>query len=69
MLDNRVASRIEQALQGLEHGSIQLVIHDAQVVRIERIEKVRLTVSTEALIKSARQPTDSPEVCREEAGG
>ena len=69
MLDNRVAQRIEQALQGLEHGSVQLVVHEAQVVRIERIEKVRLTVSTEAWKTPLRQPTDSPEVCREESGG
>lgn len=68
MLDNAVARRIEQALQGLEHGSVQLVIHDAHVVRIERIEKVRLTVSTEAWKTPLRQPTDSPEAAHEKSG-
>lgn len=57
-----VARRIAQALDGLEHGSIQLVVHDSQIVRIERIERVRLTVSTEARQQLSGQPTDSPEV-------
>ena len=69
MLDNHIAHRIEQALKGLEHGSVQLVIHDAQLVRIERVEKVRLTVSTEATLQKTGQPTDSPEVCHGESGG
>ena len=57
-----VARRIAQALRGLEHGSIQLVVHDSQIVRIERVERVRLTVSTEACQQFSGQPTDSPEV-------
>ncbi len=69
MLERHVSQRIEQALKDLEHGSVQLVVHDSQIVRIERIEKVRLTVSAEAIKSQVRQPTDSPEVCREESGG
>ena len=41
---------------------MQLVVHDAQIVRIERIERVRLTVSAEAQSPISRQPTESPEV-------
>ena len=57
-----VARRIAQALRGLEHGSVQLVVHDSQIVRIERVERVRLTVSTEASSHISGQPTESPEV-------
>jgi len=48
MLSSALTQRIERALRGLQHGAVQLVIHDAQVVRIERVERVRLTVSPEA---------------------
>ena len=48
MLSSALAQRIERALRGLQHGAVQLVIHDAHVVRIERVERVRLTVSPEA---------------------
>ena len=68
-MEAQVAQRIEQALRGLEHGSVQLVVHDSQIVRIERVERLRLTVPAEAIKSQVRQPTDSPEVCREESGG
>ena len=61
-LGSAAARRIAQALRGLAHGSIQLVVHDSQIVRIERVERVRLTVSTEACQQLGGQPTDSPEV-------
>jgi hypothetical protein len=33
---------VEQALRGLRYGSVELVVHDARVVQIERRERVRL---------------------------
>ena len=68
-MDKQVTRRIEDALRGLEHGSVQLVVHESQVVRIERVERLRLTVPAEAIKSQVRQPTDSPEVCHEESGG
>ena len=66
-LETCVAQRIAQALQGLEHGSIQLVIHDAQIVRIERIEKVRLSVTAQAWKSQLGRPADSSEARRDES--
>lgn len=63
MLSSDLAQQLEQALQGLTHGSIQLVVHDSEVVRIERIERVRLSVSAQAQTENkVKQPTGSPEV-------
>ena len=52
--------QLEHALRGLEYGSIQLVVHEAKVVRIERVERIRLTDSPEALASSGR-PTAAAE--------
>ena len=34
--------RIREALRGLRFGSVEVQVHDAQVVRITRTEKVRV---------------------------
>ena len=40
---SREAEReIQRALRGLRFGSIEIVVHDSQVVQIERREKTRL---------------------------
>ena len=62
MLPAPLAQQIEQALHGLRYGSLQLIIHDAQLVRIERIERIRLTDSSEASHNTHGQPTTPAEV-------
>lgn len=42
VLDDLVKEKIARALEGLEYGSIHIVVHDSQVVQIERTEKYRL---------------------------
>ena len=37
-----LAQDILRALRGLRYGSVEITIHDGQVVQIERREKVRL---------------------------
>ncbi len=34
------------ALQGIRFGSVEIIIHDARVVQIERKEKIRLETAT-----------------------
>lgn len=65
MLSMALTQRIERALRGLQHGAVQLVIHDAQVVRIERVERVRLTVSPEAATTSEGPSTTTVETGHE----
>ena len=62
MLSLQLAQRLEAALQGLHYGTIQLVVHDAHVVRIERVERIRLTDSSEAPTMFSDTPTPSREV-------
>jgi hypothetical protein len=42
-----VIEHIVQALKGIRYGAVQIVIHDGQIVQIERKEKVRLDVSSD----------------------
>ncbi|MFM8550901.1 MAG: YezD family protein [Nitrospiraceae bacterium] len=37
---------ILQALSGIRYGSIEIVVHDSEVVQIERKEKFRLGAQT-----------------------
>ena len=69
MLSPELSRRMEDALRGLQYGSVHVVVHDAQVVRIERIERTRLTVSPEAFPTSDGQPTDSSEAGHDAEGG
>ena len=39
---NRLAREILRAVRGLRYGSVEITVHDGQVVQIERREKVRL---------------------------
>ena len=70
MLSPEIAKELEQALHGLQYGSVHLVIHDAKIVRIERVERIRLTAPPEAATTIPGRPTTSTEVrhvaCREE---
>ena len=61
--------RLEQVLRGLRYGTIQLVVHEAQVVRIERLERIRLTGTPEALEHTPGRPTTSEEVRQEHGEG
>lgn len=35
-------STIREALKGLRYGTIQLTVHEGKLVRIERVERIRL---------------------------
>ena len=62
MLATIIAQAVERALRGLRFGSIHLVVHDAQVVRIERVERIRLTDASEAATTRTGRPTTTLEV-------
>ncbi len=42
MPDPAVISAIDRALEGLRYGTVQLTVHDGKLVRIERLERIRL---------------------------
>lgn len=37
----QLVARILHALEGLQYGSVQIVVHDSQVIQIDRTEKHR----------------------------
>ena len=39
---NEVVAAIQQALDSLKFGSIEITVHDGKVVQIERKEKIRV---------------------------
>ena len=60
-MDPAVLPAVERALQGLRYGSVQLVIHEGKLVRVERIERVRLSEQPGSLHSSLSRPTPSRE--------
>lgn len=34
-------SKVQEAVQGLKYGTVQIVVHDGRVVQIERTERFR----------------------------
>jgi hypothetical protein len=62
-LTSTVTQQLAGALKDLQYGSIQLVIHEGEIVRIERLERTRLPVASSAtqagLTVSAEAPLTS----------
>ncbi|MCC7264004.1 MAG: YezD family protein [Candidatus Latescibacteria bacterium] len=40
--EREIEQEILRAVKGIRYGSVEIVIHDSQVVQIERKEKLRL---------------------------
>ncbi|WP_202080112.1 YezD family protein [Caldalkalibacillus salinus] len=48
-------NRITEALSGLEYGSVQIVVHDSQIVEIHRLDKQRFPLEKGNKQKDKRQ--------------
>ncbi len=53
-LSNHIQEEIFKAIQSLRYGSVEVVVHDSQIVQIERKEKVRFAGQRAATPSSAR---------------
>ncbi len=60
-MDPALIPVIERALEGLEFGTVQLVVHNSQLVRIERLERIRLTDAVGSPDITQRQTTRTRE--------
>jgi len=40
--ESALFSAIKQALKNLRYGTIQLTVHEGKLVKIERVEKIRI---------------------------
>lgn len=59
-----ILQQIVQAIRSLRYGTVQVTVHDARVVQIEKVEKTRLVPPTDLTPGRptfARRPTGSPE--------
>ena len=54
-LEPPVLSLLQEALKDLRFGTVQLTVHDGKLVRIERLEKIRLP--TESIGGMGEQPS------------
>ena len=41
--------QIVKAIKGIRYGGVQITIHDGKVVRLERVERIRLTDPSETV--------------------
>ncbi|SDC52617.1 hypothetical protein SAMN02799630_00104 [Paenibacillus sp. UNCCL117] len=46
IIDDLWTKRIIQSVDGLEYGSVQIVVHDGRIVQIERTERKRFDSSS-----------------------
>jgi hypothetical protein len=47
----KLTQQILQALQEIRYGSVEIIIHDSQVVQIERKEKIRIDQDSSRITK------------------
>ena len=40
--ETELMTRILQAIRGIKYGSLEIVIHDSKIVRLEKHEKIRV---------------------------
>ena len=50
-------AQIQTAIRSVRFGSVQLTIHDGQVVQIEKRDKVRVTKDADLMTGGRSQPT------------
>ncbi len=55
--DEPVKESLRDALVGLVHGSINLIVQDGVVIQIDRLEKVRLKQPTAKSLSVRQLPT------------
>ena len=66
MLEPSVLPAIERALKDLRFGSVHLIVHEGQLVRVERVERIRLTETSGSLNEPRGRPTSLQEGRRDE---
>ncbi|MET1029758.1 YezD family protein [Domibacillus tundrae] len=51
--------RIIKSLQGIEYGSVEIVIHDSQITQIDRLEKHRFPLKKKPSIRETKAGENS----------
>lgn len=58
-IDEYWAERIIQSVNGLEYGTVQIVVHDGRIVQIERTERKRFESSDASPSKKPKAKQES----------
>ncbi|GAB7389023.1 YezD family protein [Bacillaceae bacterium] len=53
-IDQEWIERIIRSLEGLEYGSVQIIVHDSQITQIERLEKFRYPLEKKSIAMKGR---------------
>ena len=61
MASDEVLQAILRAIRNLRFGTLEIVVHDSKVVRIERRERIRLDVDDQTLSPPQRGGTTDAE--------
>jgi hypothetical protein len=55
IIDEVWVDRIKQILNGLEYGTVQIVVHDGKIAQIDRTERKRFEGSSQAEKASSKK--------------
>ncbi|MED4600772.1 YezD family protein [Paenibacillus validus] len=55
-VDDLWTKRILQSVNGLEYGSVQIVVHDGRIVQIERTERKRFEAAEQQVRRTTIEP-------------
>jgi hypothetical protein len=58
-VDDLWTKRIVQSVNGLEYGSVQIVVHDGRIVQIERTERKRFESAVSADTSARRTAVEA----------
>ena len=50
-----ILRQIEQAVRSIRYGTVQVTVHDARVVQIEKLERLRISPVDLPLLSAARE--------------
>jgi hypothetical protein len=56
-LSPEVRQQVEEAIASLRYGTVQITVHNARVVQIDKVERVRLPLHAD--LSSGRDPSTS----------
>ncbi|OES43464.1 YezD family protein [Domibacillus iocasae] len=54
-IDEQWIERIVKSLEGIEYGSVEIVIHDSQITQIDRLEKQRFPLKKNQVFQKPKQ--------------
>lgn len=61
-LDDIWVDRIKQMLNGLEYGSVQIVVHDGKIAQIDKTERKRFDTTSQSQLQAVKSVKQTSKV-------